>query len=49
MHRRCRYIDNGTIEACNVSEAPGDPAGDNEPDGPVTAKTRAPAMLALVK
>ena len=46
--RFCLFIDNGTIKACNVSEADGDPAGDNEPDGPVTALTRVDAMLAAV-
>lgn len=47
--RFCMFIDDGTIKACNVSEAPGDPAGDNEPDGPITALTRVPAMLELIK
>ena len=31
----------------NVSEAEGDPAGDNEPDGPVTLLTKVETMLPL--
>ena len=31
----------------NLSEAPGDPAGDNEPEGRITALTRVDAVLAL--
>jgi 2-Cys peroxiredoxin 5 len=47
--RFCLYIDDGTIKVWAVSEADGDPAGDNEPDGPIAAKTRAPAILEAIK
>ena len=40
-------IDNGVVTAVNCSEAPGDPAGGNEPEGPITALTRVDAMIAL--
>jgi len=46
--RFCCYIDDGTIKIWNVSEEEGDPAGDNDPAGPIAAKTRAPAMLAAI-
>jgi hypothetical protein len=35
-------------QVVSVSEAEGDAAGDNEPDGPITAKTRVETMLKLV-
>ena len=47
--RFCLYIDDGTIKHFAVSEAEGDPAGDNEPEGPITAVTRVDAMLAAIK
>ena len=37
----------GKVAAVNLSEAEGDPAGDNEPEGPVTALTRVDAMIDL--
>ena len=46
--RFCCYIDDGEIKVFNVSEAEGDPAGDNEPEGPITALTRVDAMLAAI-
>jgi peroxiredoxin len=46
--RFCCYIDDGTIKVWHVSEAEGDPAGDNDPEGPIAAKTRAPAMLEAI-
>ena len=47
--RFCLFIDDGTIKVFNVSEAEGDPAGDNEPDGPITALTRVTTMLAAIE
>ena len=44
-----QLIENGIVKAVNVSEAEGDPAGDNEPEGPVTALTRVETMLELAK
>eukprot|EP01047_Picozoa_sp_COSAG01_P090679 COSAG01_NODE_22476_length_854_cov_1.176159_3_plen_56_part_00 len=35
-------------QVVSVSEAEGDAAGDNEPEGPITAKTRVETMLKLV-
>lgn len=50
--RRCkRYVlivENGVVAHVEVSEAPDDPAGDNKPDGPVTAKTRIEHVLELL-
>jgi len=50
---RCKrfaaIVDDGTITHLNVSEAEGDPAGDNDPEGPVTALTRVETMLELAK
>ena len=40
-----QLIENGIVKAVNVSE--GDPAGDNEPEGPVTELTRVGTMLKL--
>lgn len=46
---RCKrfamIVDDGIVKAVEVSEAEDDPAGDNDPTGPVTAKTLAPKML----
>lgn len=50
--RRCkRFVlicENGVVKNVEVSEAPDDPAGDNKPDGPITAKTRAEHVLELL-
>ena len=40
-------IDDGTVTAVNLSEAPGDPAGDADPEGPITALTRVETMIKL--
>jgi len=49
---RCKrfvlVVDDGVVKNVEVSEAEGDPAGDNEPDGPVTAKTRVEHILELL-
>ena len=49
---RCKrfvmVLDDGVIKHLAVSEADGDPAGDNEPDGPVTKLTRVEAVLAAI-
>jgi len=49
---RCKrfvlVVDNGVVKNIEVSEGPDDPAGDNEPDGPVTAKTRVEHILTLL-
>ena len=42
-----QLIENGIVKAVNVSEAEGDPAGDNEPEGPVTELMRVGTMLKL--
>jgi len=46
---RCkRYVlvvEDGKVTYADVSEGPDDPAGDNDPQGPVTAKTRVEAIL----
>jgi len=41
-------VDKGEVKAVEVSEAEGDPAGDNEPEGDVTAKTRVDHLLTLL-
>mmetsp|Transcript_26140 Transcript_26140/g.71928 ORF Transcript_26140/g.71928 Transcript_26140/m.71928 type:complete len:97 (+) Transcript_26140:136-426(+) len=50
---RCkRFVlvcENGVVKNVEVSEAPEDPAGDNEPDGPITKKTRVEHILTLLK
>lgn len=50
---RCKrfvlIVDNGVVTHVEVSEAPDDPAGDNAPDGPVTAKTRVEHIIDLLK
>ena len=49
---RCkRFVlvcENGIVKNVEVSEAPDDPAGDNQPDGPVTKKTRVEHVLELI-
>lgn len=49
---RCKrfvlVLDNLEVKAVEVSEAEGDPAGDNEPQGPVTALTRIDHVLTLL-
>jgi len=49
---RCKrfvlVVDNCEVKAVEISEAEGDPAGDNEPEGPVTAKTRVEHVLTLL-
>jgi len=49
---RCKrfviYVDDAEIKALEVSEAEDDPAGDNEPGGAVTAKTRVDHVLTLL-
>jgi len=49
---RCKrfvlVVDDGVVKNVEVSEAEGDPAGDNEPEGPVTAKTRVEHVLTLL-
>jgi len=49
---RCKrfvlVVDKGEVKNVEVSEGPDDPAGDNEPDGPVTAKTRVDHILTLL-
>jgi len=50
---RCkRFVlicEDGVVKRKEVSEGPDDPAGDNEPDGPVTAKTRVENILKLLQ
>mmetsp|Transcript_4172 Transcript_4172/g.13349 ORF Transcript_4172/g.13349 Transcript_4172/m.13349 type:complete len:95 (-) Transcript_4172:453-737(-) len=41
-------VDDGEVKAVSVSEAEDDPAGDNDPEGPVTAKTRVEHLLTLL-
>jgi 2-Cys peroxiredoxin 5 len=49
---RCKrfvlVVDDGEVKNVEVSEGPDDPAGDNEPNGPVTAKTRVEHILTLL-
>jgi len=46
---RCKrfvlIVQDGVVKHVEVSEAEGDPAGDNEPEGPVTKKTRVGNVL----
>eukprot|EP00931_Biecheleriopsis_adriatica_P046909 TRINITY_DN2699_c0_g2_i1.p1 TRINITY_DN2699_c0_g2~~TRINITY_DN2699_c0_g2_i1.p1 ORF type:complete len:119 (+),score=24.24 TRINITY_DN2699_c0_g2_i1:286-642(+) len=48
---RCKrwvcVVNDGQVTAVEVSEAPDDPAGDANPEGPVTAKTRVEHVLSL--
>jgi len=50
---RCKrfalIVDDGIVKAVAVSEAEDDPAGDNNPDGPVTAKTLPPAVIEMIE
>jgi len=46
--RHVLVVDDGEVKAVEVSEGPDDPAGDNEPDGPVTAKTLVEHILTLL-
>jgi len=39
---------NGIVKSVEVSEAVDDPAGDNDPDGPITRKTRVEHVLELL-
>jgi len=49
---RCkRFVlvcENGIVKNVEVSEAPDDPAGDNNPDGHITARTRVEHVLDLL-
>jgi peroxiredoxin len=49
---RCKrfvmLVDDGEIKALEVSEGEDDPAGDNDPSGPVTAKTKVDHVLTLL-
>jgi len=49
---RCKrfvlIVNDGEVKAMEISEGPDDPAGDNEPDGPVTAVTRVDHVLTLL-
>jgi len=49
---RCKrfvlVVEDGVVKNVEVSEAPDDPAGDNNPDGPVTLKTRVEHILTLL-
>jgi len=48
---RCKrfvlIVQDGLVKHVEVSEAEGDPAGDNDPSGPVTARTRVDHVLSL--
>jgi len=50
---RCKrfilVVDDGIVKGVAVSEAEDDPAGDNDPKGPVTAKTLPPALLEMLE
>jgi peroxiredoxin len=49
---RCKrfvlIVENGTVKNVEISEAEDDPAGDNDPEGPITAKTRVEHILTLL-
>ena len=49
---RCKrfvlVIDNMEVKAVAISEAEDDPAGDNDPQGPITAQTRMDNILTLL-
>jgi len=49
---RCKrfvlVVEDGVVKNVEVSEALDDPAGDNDPEGPVTAKTRVEHILTLL-
>lgn len=50
--KRCKrfvlIVEDGIVKNVEVSEAPDDPAGDNDPTGPITAKTRVEHILELL-
>jgi len=46
--RHVLVVEDGEVKHVEVSEEPDDPAGDNEPDGPITAKTRVEHILTLL-
>mmetsp|Transcript_9226 Transcript_9226/g.14885 ORF Transcript_9226/g.14885 Transcript_9226/m.14885 type:complete len:115 (+) Transcript_9226:66-410(+) len=47
--KRCAVVvDDCVVKAVRVSFASDDLAGDNDPEGPLTAMTRAPSVLALL-
>mmetsp|Transcript_20145 Transcript_20145/g.35769 ORF Transcript_20145/g.35769 Transcript_20145/m.35769 type:complete len:97 (-) Transcript_20145:52-342(-) len=50
---RCKrfvlLVENGIVSHVEVSEAPDDPAGDKDPQGPITRKTRVEHILELLK
>jgi len=49
---RCKrfvlVVDDGVVKNVEVSEGPDDPAGDADPEGPITAKTRVEHILTLL-
>lgn len=49
---RCKrfvlVVDDGKVKNVEVSEASDDPAGDNDPSGPITAKTLVENILTLL-
>jgi len=49
---RCKrfvlVVDKGVVKNVEISEAPDDPAGDNDPSGPVTLKTKVEHILTLL-
>jgi len=49
---RCKrfalIVQDGVVQHVQVSEGPDDPAGDNDPDGPITAKTLVENILCLL-
>lgn len=51
-NRRCKRFalicNDGIVTHVEVSEAPDDPAGDNEPDGAITARTRVENILEVL-
>lgn len=50
---RCKrfamLIKDGVVLKQTISEADNDPAGDNDPEGPVTARTRVDHVLSLIE
>lgn len=49
---RCKrfvlVVEDGVVKHMLVSEAPDDPAGDNDPEGPITKNTRVEHVLTLL-
>lgn len=49
---RCKrfvlVVEDGIVKHVEVSEAADDPAGDNEPEGPITRKTRVERILEVL-